>query len=164
MASFCYAGVGSSTTVIGPVYLVNPTFSGGATGSSNDMTLASSEMVTGTKGSYFIQYTYQVTVTGASSGSPIVGATVTATDTHSGLECTATTNSSGVAICDGQAAISAANAALNNTEYSFTAPNAPTTTTFNPFSFSISKSGCTTNTYSESITGPTVEAKTLSGC
>lgn len=155
---------GDPAATYGPLYIVNPTFTGGAAMTDNDFTYAASEMASGSVATIYLQYPYQVTVTGATTGNPISGATVTATDTLSGLECTATTNSSGVAICNGLAANSAANASLNNTKYSFIAPSAPVTTTFNPFTFSISKSGCTTNGYSESISGPTTEAKTLGGC
>lgn len=160
--SACYPGVSSGT--LGPLYIVNPTLMGGATESSNDFALGSSVMANGTIASYYIQYQYQVTVTGAVSGLPISGATVTATDSHSTVECTATTNSSGVATCNGYTANGAANSYLNKTEYSFTAPSAPVTTTFNPYNFSITKSGCTTNNYSESITANTSDTKTLGGC
>lgn len=159
----CYGSSGSPVTV-GPLYIVNPTFTGGAAESTNDFVTATTYMTPGSTGRYYIQYSYQVTVTGLVSGTPIVGATVTATDSSSNVECTATTNSSGIATCNGYTALGAANSYLNKSEYSFTAPSAPVTTTFNPYNFSISKAGCTTNTYSESITGPTNETKQLSGC
>lgn len=158
----CDVGIPAAT--LGPVYFINPTYTNGAQSYLTDFAFATTVQTSGTIAQLFIQYVYQVTVTGAVSGTPIAGATLTATDTHGTVECTATTNAAGVAECNGQTALGAANPALNNTQYSYTAPNAPVTTTYNPFSFSITKSGCTTNTYGETISGDVTETKTLGSC
>ena len=134
--------------------IINPTFNAGASKALNNLsTWAHNNTASGMTGSYIIQWPYQVTVTGGSSGSPIVGATVTVTDTDSTVECTATTNSSGVATC----------ATLNDTLYKALS-GTYTATSYNPMGFAITKSGCTTATFSETITGSIVDTRTLGGC
>jgi hypothetical protein len=146
----CAAGLGPFT--LGPLYLVDPVFTGGATASMNDFTTATSDAVSGTTASYYIEFTYTVTVMKASGGVGS-GATVTIVDTKSSTECTATTNSSGVATC-----------VLKDNEYSFTAPNAPVTTSFNPMAETVTDSGCTTLNDSFSISSATSRTVTLAGC
>jgi hypothetical protein len=152
--SACFASLGTAYT-IGPVYVNNPTWAGGA-GESNldDFATATADMTAGTTASIYIRYLYAVTVEKSSTSAPISGATVAVVDSKSGSECSATTNSSGVASCW-----------LNENEYSFTAPNAPVTTNFSPMSATITASGCTTDNYSFSVgTSNITETRTLAGC
>ena len=131
--------------------LIDPTFTGGATKDSNNLSTWASNNPS-LSFSYTIQWTYTVTVKGGSSGSPISGATVTATDSQSGQECNGTTNSSGVYSC-----------VVNDTKYAAAGGNY-TTTSYNPFAFKISASGCSAVTYSETILSTTMETKTIPGC
>jgi hypothetical protein len=134
-----------------PMFLVDPTFTGGATKDSNNLSAWAANN-SSLSFSYTIQWTYTVTVKGASSGSPLSGATVTATDSQSGQECNGTTNSSGVFSC-----------VLNDTKYA-AAGGKYTTTSSNPFTFKVSASGCSALTYSESILSTISETKTVPGC
>ena len=93
-----------------------------------------------------------MTVKGASSGSPISGATVTATDSQSGQECSGTTNSSGVYSC-----------ILNDTKYAASG-GSYTIKNFNPLAFQISAPGCSASSYTNVITSTTKEIKTVPGC
>ena len=146
-----YDGGGQSGQSSQPMFLVDPTFTGGATKDSNNLSTWAANN-SSLSFSYTIQWTYTVTVKGASSGSPLSGATVTATDSQSGQECNGTTNSSGVFSC-----------VLNDTKYA-AAGGKYTTTSSNPFTFKVSASGCSALTYSESILSTISETKTVPGC
>ena len=134
-----------------PIFLVDPTFTGGATKDSNNLKAwaASNPSLSS---SYLIQWTYSVTVKGASTGRSISGAIVKATDSQTGQECSGTTNSSGVFSC-----------VVNDTKYS-AAGGSYTVTSFNPFAFQISATGCTALNYNLTITSTTSETRQLGGC
>ena len=134
--------------------IINPTFNAGASKALNNLsTWAHNNTASGMTGSYIIDWPYQVTVTGGTSGNPISGATVTVTDSGSVVECTATTNGSGVATCP----------TLQDTLYQAVS-GAYTTPNYSPMGFAITKAGCTTATFSETITGSIVDTRTLGGC
>jgi hypothetical protein len=135
----------------GPMFLVDPTFTGGATKDSNNLQAWAGNNPS-LSFSYTIQWTYTVTVKGASSGSPISGATVTATDSQGGQECSGTTNSSGVYSC-----------VLNDTKYAASG-GSYTIKNFNPLAFQISAPGCSASSYTNAITSTTKEIKTVPGC
>jgi hypothetical protein len=101
--------------------------------------------------SLYIDWTHTVTIHNQ-AGSPISGATVTYTDALSGQECSTVTNSTGVATC-----LLTQYRLHNDT-------SANQTENRNPFTFTISAPGCTTQTGQESITAPTAVIKQLSGC
>jgi hypothetical protein len=134
-----------------PFFLIDPTFTGGATKDSNNLAAWASNNPSLTF-AYTIQWTYSVTVKGASSGDAISGATVTGTNSASTEECNGTTNASGVFSC-----------VVNDTTYAASGGKY-TTTSFNPFTFKVSASGCSATTYSESVVSTTSETKTLPGC
>lgn len=150
--SGCTANLGVAQSM-GPIYVRNPIWQGGA-GESNldDFPTATADMTAGSTGSIYIQWGYTVTVNKASGG-VASGATVSIVDTKSSAECTATTNSSGVATCW-----------LNETEHSFTAPNPEVITTFNPMAETVTDAGCTTLNDSFSISSTTSRNVTLAGC
>jgi hypothetical protein len=134
-----------------PMYLVDPAFTGGATKDSNNLSAWASNNGS-LSFSYTVQWTYTVTVKGATSGSVVSGATVTATDSQSGQECNGATNSSGVFTC-----------VMNDTKYAATSGNY-TTTSYSPFAISIVKPGCTTLNYSLTLGSTTSETRTVPGC
>jgi hypothetical protein len=134
-----------------PMFLVDPTFTGGATKDSNNLQAWASNNAS-LSFSYTIQWTYTVTVKGATSGSPISGAMVTAMDSQGGQECSGTTNSSGVFSC-----------VLNDTKYA-AAGGSYTITNFNPFALQISATSCSTLNYNLSIASTTTETRQLGGC
>jgi hypothetical protein len=134
-----------------PFFLIDPTFTGGATKDSNNLG-AWAPNNPSLSFSYTVQWTYTVTVKGASSGTPISGATVTATDSQSGQECNGTTNSSGVFSC-----------VVNDTKYA-AASGKYTTTSYSPFTISIAKAGCAVLNYNQSFTSTTTETRTIPGC
>jgi hypothetical protein len=135
----------------GPMYLIDPVFINGATKGSNNLA-AWAQTNSGLTFSYTIQWTYTVTVTGASSGKAISGATVTATDAQGNAECSGTTNAQGSHSC-----------IVTDTRYA-AASGAYSATSSNPFSFTISAGACTSASYSESVLGTTSETRTLGGC
>jgi hypothetical protein len=146
-----YFGGFSANAGSNPIFLVDPVFTGGAAKDSNNLARWSTNN-SSLSFSYTIQWTYTVTAKGAVTGSPISGASVAAVDSQGKTECSGTTNSSGVFSC-----------ILNDTSYS-SAGGRYTTTSSNPFAFTISASSCTTTNYSETILGTTSEVKTLGGC
>ena len=149
--SGCTASLGSAVTM-GPLYVRNPTWIGGASENSDDYSTATSLMTGGTTASRYIQYLYTLTVT--NGGTPVSGATVKAVDKLGTTECNTTTNSSGKALCW-----------LNENEYSFTAPNAPVTTNFSPINFAVASSGCSTNTFNVTVGTANVSVPVaLAGC
>jgi hypothetical protein len=99
----------------------------------------------------YIDWTLTLTVHNQAGG-PVNGATVTYTDRLSQSQCSATTNSSGTAVCV------LTEYRLNNDTGASQIENR------NPFSFRISAPACTTLTGSESITTTTTESKQLAGC
>jgi len=144
-------GGGQSGQSSDPMFLIDPTFTGGATKDSNNLSAWASNNGS-LSFSYTVQWTYTVTVKGALSGSPISGATVTATDSQSGQECNGTTNSSGVFSC-----------VVNDTKYA-AASGRYTTTSYSPFTLSIAKPGCTTLNYNLTFGSTTTETRTVPGC
>jgi hypothetical protein len=134
-----------------PVYLVDPTFIGGATEDSNDLAMWAANNPAYSS-SYTIQYTYSVTVQKSSSSAPIAGATLTVKDASGATVCSGSSDANGLYRC----AVSATKYGASNATYAVT--------TFNPLSFSILAPGCTAANYSESVTGPTTEVRPLSGC
>lgn len=134
-----------------PMHLVDPTFTGGATKDSNNLAMWASNNPS-LSFNNTIQWTYTVTVTGASSGNPINGATVTATDSQGKQECSGSTNASGVFSC-----------VLNDTRYG-AASGQYTITNFNPFSVTISGSGCGNLNYNKTILSTTSETVIIPGC
>ena len=146
-----YDGGGQSGQSSQPMYLVDPAFTGGATKGSNNLSTWASNN-SSLSFSYTVQWTYTVTVKGATSGSVVSGATVTATDSQSGQECNGPTNSSGVFTC-----------VMNDTKYAATSGRY-TTTSYSPFAISIVKSGCTTLNYSLTLGSTTSETRTVPGC
>src|SRR5215472_2168578 len=144
-------GGGRSGQSSDPMFLIDPTFTGGATKDSNNLAAWASSNPS-LSFSYTVQWTYTVTVKGASSGSPISGATVTATDSQGAQECNGTTNSSGVFSC-----------VHNNTKYA-AASGQYKTTSYSPLAMSVAKPGCTTLNYSLTLGSKTTETRTLPGC
>jgi hypothetical protein len=143
---------GGSGGSSGPFYFIDPTFTGGATAASNNLSSWASNNSSLTF-SYYVQWTYTVTVQQSSNSAPINGATVTMTDTNSTVECSGTTNSSGIYSC-----------VVNDTQYK-AASGSYTTPGFNPFALQISASGCTTyNQSGKTIHATTSETKQLAGC
>ncbi len=141
----------NATDAGGPLYFIDPTFTGGVTAGSNNLaTWATNNNVC--TFAYYVDWTYTVTVEKASTSAPISGASVSIVDTTSTNQCTTTTNSSGVATC-----------VLKAQGYQ-AATGTYSTPSFNPMAITITASGCTTGVYSESITATTGETKKLSGC
>jgi hypothetical protein len=143
-------GGGSASPAGGPFTFIDPTFSGGATKSSNNLSTWASNN-TGSTFRYIIKWTYTITVENASSV-PISGASVVITDTNSIQECSTTTNGSGIASC-----------VLTDTTYQAVS-GSYTTPSSNPMSIVVTASGCNQGTYNESITATTSETKNLTGC
>lgn len=147
-------GGGSSTTSGGsqPFTIIGPTFTGGMTAAQNNLASLATNNPTGLSFYYLIQWPYKVTVEKSSTGAPISGATVTAIDANSAVECSTTTNGSGVASCT-----------LNGAKYAV-ASGAHSTVSYNPFAISIAASGCTADNYSLTITSSTTATIQLGGC
>jgi hypothetical protein len=144
-------GVSSSSAGSSPLTFVDPTFLGGMTASENDLaTLAANNPSLSFH--YAIEWTYTVTVEKSSNSAPISGATVAVVDSTSANQCSATTNGSGVATCT-----------LKSNVYQV-AGGSYSTPTYNPMAITVTASGCTTGSYSETITATTAETKKLSGC
>jgi hypothetical protein len=101
--------------------------------------------------SLYLDWTLTLTVQNQ-AGNPVPGANVSYTNGLGGLECNATTNSSGVATCILTQYRDNNDTGANQIE------------NHNPFSFKISATGCTTLTGNEPITGITAETKILPGC
>ena len=101
--------------------------------------------------SLYIDWTLSLTVHNG-AGNPISGASVSYTNSMGKQECSTTTNASGVATCILTQYRDNNDTGANQVE------------SHNPFSFSISASGCTTLTGKESITGTSSEIKILPGC
>ena len=144
-------GGGQSGQSSDPMFLIDPTFTGGATKDSNNLSKWASNNAS-LSFSYTVQWTYTVVVKGASSGSTISGATVTATDSQGGQECNGTTDANGVFSC-----------VVSDTKYG-AAGGTYTVTSLSPFGFRISASGCTTLNYTEAISSTTTETKAIPGC
>jgi hypothetical protein len=144
-------GGGQSGQSSQPMFLIDPTFTGGATKDSNNLSSWASSNPS-LSSSYTVEWTYKVAVKGASSGSTISGASVTVTDAQGGQECNGTTDSSGVFSC-----------VVSDTKYG-AAGGTYKLTGFNPLAFSISASGCTTLNYSQAISSTTTETRTIPGC
>jgi hypothetical protein len=134
-----------------PMYLVDPAFTGGATKDSNNLSAWASNNGS-LSFSYTVQWTYTVTAKGATSGNAISGATVAAVDGQGATECSGTTNSSGVFTC-----------VLNDTKYG-AASGHYTTTSSNPFTITIAKTGCTVLNYNQSLASTTTETRLIPGC
>jgi hypothetical protein len=148
-----YNGGGSGGSS-GPFYFIDPTFSGGAAITSNNLATWAPNNTSFTF-SYYEQWTITVTVKGAVSGNPISGATVTFTDSASTVEATGTTNSSGQFV-----------AILNDTQYK-AASGSYTTPTFNPFTLAVtgpSGAGCSAFSNSETYHTTTAQSVSLGGC
>jgi hypothetical protein len=146
-----YDGGGQSGQSSQPMYLIDPTFTGGATKDSNNLaTWASNNR--GLSFSYTIEWTYTVTVNGGSSGSPVSGATVTVTDAKGTQECNGTTGAGGLFSC-----------VLKDTTYGASGGQY-SITSFSPLTFKVSGAGCTTTTYTETILSTTSELKSIPGC
>ena len=79
-----------------PMYIVDASFAGGASKDSNDLQNTDANHQTA---SYFIQWTYNVTVDQASNGTPVTSATVTVKDALNNTECSGAPNASGVFSC-----------------------------------------------------------------
>jgi hypothetical protein len=144
-------GGGQSGQSSQPMFLIDPTFTGGATKDSNNLASWASNNPS-LSFSYTIQWTYVVTVKGALSGGPISGASVTATDAQGQQECNGTTNASGVFSC-----------VVNDTKYGASSGRY-SITNFNPISLKISANGCSALTYIETILPTTSETKIIPGC
>jgi hypothetical protein len=146
-----YDGGGQSGQSSQPMYLIDPSFTGGATKDSNNLATWASNNPS-LSFSYTIQWTYTLTVKGALSGGPISGASVTARDAQGQQDCNGTTNASGVFSC-----------VVNDTKYGASGGHY-SITNFNPISFTISGSGCSALTYIEIILPFTSETKIIPGC
>jgi Putative Ig domain len=101
--------------------------------------------------SLYIDWTLTLTVHNG-SGNPVSGASVSYTNSVGKQECNTTTNASGVATCVVTQYRDNNDTGANQIE------------SHNPFSFSISATGCTTLTGKEAITGTVSETKILPGC
>jgi Putative Ig domain len=146
-----YDGGGQSGASSEAMFLVDPSFTDGATQDSNNLSKWASNNGS-LSFSYTVQWTYRVTVKGASSGSSISGATVTARDSKGAQECSGPTDASGVFSC-----------VVNDTKYAATS-GSYTTTSYSPFAISIAKPGCTTLNYNLTLGSPTTETRTVPGC
>jgi hypothetical protein len=146
-----YDGGGQSGASSQAMFLVDPNFTDGATQDSNNLSKWASNNGS-LSFSYTVQWTYRVTVKGASSGSSISGATVTARDSKGTQECSGPTNASGVFSC-----------VVNDTKYAATS-GSYTTTSYSPFAITITKPGCTTLNYNLTFGSPTTETRTVPGC
>ena len=146
-----YDGGGQSGASSQAMFLVDPNFTDGATQDSNNLSKWASNNGS-LSFSYTVQWTYRVTVKGASSGSSISGATVTARDSKGTQECSGPTNASGVFSC-----------VVNDTKYAATS-SSYTTTSYSPFAITITKPGCTTLNYNLTFGSPTTETRTVPGC
>jgi hypothetical protein len=133
-----------------PMHLIDSHFINGATKDSNNLASWASNN-SSLSFSYVVQWSYTVTVKGA-SGNVIVGASVTATDALGHQECSGVTNSSGTLSCT-----------LTDTTYG-AASGKYTVTSSNPFSVSISATGCSTANNSRTILSTTSETVALPGC
>jgi hypothetical protein len=131
-----------------PYYIIDPTFVGGASKDSNDL----SGWSNGTSASYLIQWTYTLTVEKSSNSSPLSGATVTAVDSLGNSECSGTTNTSGLFSC------------VVTEERWYNNGSGAHQEERGPHAFTISAPACTTNKYNMTITSPTSDTRTLGGC
>lgn len=152
--SFCLPGL-ATNKVMPANYFIDPAFTGGASESSNDFALATANMSAGDSASYYILFTYTVTVKN-SLGALISGATVTATDNQGG-----TSNALGNAYSCTTNGAGQCSIVLNENQYSFTAPSAPVTTAYNPITFKILAPGFPLLTYSATISATTTATETL---
>ena len=127
------------------VFLDN-TYSGGASPDDIGPTNTS-----GTTFSYYLKWSYNLTVT--NSGVPVSNASVTAVATGGGSETVSgTTNASG------QVTLVATQHFVSGTSFA-----SQTTTNFTPHNLTIAKSGCTTLNYTVSLTATTNDTRALSG-
>jgi hypothetical protein len=134
---------------VDPVYIVDPTFAGGASKDSNDLQNTDGNHQAA---SYFIQWTYNVTVAQASNGAPVTSATVTIKDALNNTECTGAPNASGLFSC------------VVTEERWYNDGAGAHQEIHNPQAINISAPACTTKQYSLTITAPTTETRTLGGC
>jgi hypothetical protein len=146
-----YNGGGQSGQSSQPMFLIDPKFLGSVTKDSNNLSRWAPNN-SSMSFSYTVQWTYKVQLKGASSGNPIAGATVTATDAQGQQECSGTSDASGTFSC-----------VLNDTKYG-AAGGRYTITGFNPIGFNVSGAGCSVLSYSETIGSTTTETKTIPGC
>lgn len=142
---------GCGINTVNTLTFVDPTFTGVLNKTLNNLSTWATNNPTCTFG-YLVKWTYTVTVEQASNSAPISGAAVTITPANSGTPCSTTTNASGVATCP-----------LPDTDYQ-AVTGTYSTPSYNPMAIQITKSGCTTGSYSETITATTAETKKLSGC
>jgi hypothetical protein len=147
---FSYDSGRSSGGPSHPVFFIDPTFTGGASESSNDLSSYASSNPS-TSFYYMIEFTQTVTVQG-SSGNPISGATVSYTDALSN-NYVGTTNSNGVATI-----------VVNENKYAAVA-GSYAITHYNNYSRTVSATGCTTNSSTGiNITSPNSITVSLPGC
>ena len=130
-----------------PMYIIDPTFTGGASKDSTDLQIIDTNHQ---MASYLIQWTYNVTIQSL-SGAPVAGAVVTVKDALNNIVCSGAPNTNGVFSCivteerwhnDG--------AGVHQENH-------------NPQAITISATGCTTDTHSLSLVSATSETRTLSG-
>jgi hypothetical protein len=124
-----------------PWFIIDPTFTGGATKDSND--LPAFAAYAGQSASYTIQWTYITTVQQSGTAAPLSGAQIAITDATGTQECSGTTNASGIFSC----VVNDAKYAASGSQYGVT--------NFNPLSVSISHSGCTTLNHNVAVSGTT---------
>lgn len=131
-------------------HFIDTTFTGGASKTSTDLFASTAYM------EYFIDWTYTVTVTRTSNGTPVSGASVTITSNQDGAtpvtECTLTTNASGVASC------------VLTELHPHNTSSSVLMTSWNPHAVTISAAGCTTLGYNLTIAATTNEGRVLGGC
>ena len=137
---------GGGSVCSGCVHVRDATFKNGASATDADMTYLT-ESATGTTAEYFIDWTYNLTVT--SGGNPVSGADVTIVDKLGNTAFTGTTNA------NGQIAAVLTQFRMHNTASQMVQENRT------PDAVTISSSGCTTLNYIVTITGITSDARTL---
>jgi hypothetical protein len=133
------------------MYLIDPTFTNGAAKDSNNLASWASNN-SGLSFSYVVEWTYTITVKGASSGNPIAGAAVTAISTQGLQACVGVTNSSGQYSCT-----------LTDTAYA-AASGHYTATSSNPFTVNVTAVGCSLLSNVRTILSTTSETVSIPGC
>jgi len=142
------------------LYFMDPTFTGLASETSTNMQIGNNTPYDLAK--YTIAYSWNGTVTGASSGNPISGAVITVVGATGQTECSVTTASNGTWSCTGPT--------IPGSLIKFTMANSATATlintTHNPHMVTISKGGCSTYTNSalNIMAKTTGVAISLGGC
>lgn len=156
MISICFPGEWANNTV-GPVYLIDPTYSGGAAFGSDDFTVCNTYCASNMTASYVQMWTYTVTVKNG-SGALISGASVSATDAQSG-----TSNALGNAYSCTTNSQGQCSFVVNDKMKKVVTPNTPTTTSYNPISFTITAPGCTALNYGKTVASTLNDTETLAG-